>query len=95
MGAAGREGKDDTFTSSYICLCLCFIAVHPHTILLSTAATGLVLDQEKGALAQGTEGEEAAVTMRDAAPETESVQGGSEPPAMTSCPLPVSTSFFF
>lgn len=50
------------------------------------AATGLGLDRERGDLAQETEVEEVAVTTRDVAPETESVQDDSEPQAMTTCP---------
>lgn len=72
------------------------------------AAIGPGLDRERGDLAPGIEVEEvveveaevkaeAAVTTRDVAPETESVQDDSEPQAMTTCPsLPVSIfSLFF
>lgn len=62
-----------------------FVAIH-NLSSASTAATGLGLDHERGDLAQETEVEEVAVTTRDVAPETESVQGDSEPQAMTTCP---------
>lgn len=62
----------------------------------STAVIGPGLDQERDDLAQETEAEEVAVTMRDVAPETESVQADSEPVVMTTCPsLPISIPTFF
>lgn len=60
--------------------------------LTPTAASGLGLGQETGGLARGTGTEtgtgveEAAVTMRDVAPETENVRGDSELRAVTTCP---------
>lgn len=60
------------------------------------AATGPGLGRERGGLVRGTEVGEVAVTTRDVAPETESVQDGSEPQAMTTCPSLVSIpSLFF
>lgn len=78
---------------------------HNHLLLISTDVTGPGHDRERDDLAQGTEVEEeevvveeaaaeeaaAAVTMRDVAPETESVQDDSEPLATTTRPsIPVS-----
>lgn len=58
----------------FVCTYQQFIIFH----LFLTADTGLGLGPEKGDPAQGTEGEEAAVTVSDVAPETESAQDVSE-----------------
>lgn len=53
--------------------------------LTPTAASGLGLGQGTGT-ETGTGVEEAAVTMRDVAPETENVRGDSELRTVTTCP---------
>lgn len=62
-----------------------------NSFFTSAAATGLA--PGIGDLAQETEIEteaEGAVTARGAAPETDHVQGDSDPPIMTNCPSHVS-----
>lgn len=55
------------------------------TPLSSTAAIGLALGRERDDPARETEAEGAAVTTRDAAPETENVQDVSDLLFVTSC----------